>query len=458
VSAVGDAVGREVALREQLASFRPLLALSMVMTRSRDETEILRIITTVLPSLGRCRPVGVYLDGDWRLLEGVGYPPEAKALGDQLAALDRCGAAVEVPGAGWAWAYPLLVLDEQAGYLVMGADTEPDGHHQFLLNVLVQQASVALVNARLHAQAWASAERERHAAEGERAAADGLRAANLALEQAMTSLAQSSAALQRSLDIHNRFTAATSAGEGQEGIARALHELTGLAVAVEDRHGNLTAWAGPGQPDPYPKQSPARREQTLQRARQARGLVRERDRLIAVAQPGTEVLGVIALIDPNRVAQESDRIALEHANTVLALELAHLQALGEVELRLRRDLVEELLAGTDPTSAQERARALGYDLSRPHRVVLVTNGHQRLDHESFYHAVHRAVRIAGVGSLLAARAGAVAVLCGAEHDWNHLHAAITAQLGGAEAAGSGSAHPAPTPPSSSARTNKPNSP
>jgi len=29
-------------------------------------------------------------------------------------------------------------------------------------------------------------------------------------------------------------------------------------------------------------------------------------------------------------------------NTVLTLELAHLQALGEVELRLRRDLVEEL--------------------------------------------------------------------------------------------------------------------
>jgi hypothetical protein len=25
-----------------------------------------------------------------------------------------------------------------------------------------------------------------------------------------------------------------------------LHELTGLAVATEDRHGNLTAWAGSG--------------------------------------------------------------------------------------------------------------------------------------------------------------------------------------------------------------------
>ncbi len=44
--------GHEAALRGQLASFRPLLALSMVMTGSRDDTEILRIATTAVPSLG----------------------------------------------------------------------------------------------------------------------------------------------------------------------------------------------------------------------------------------------------------------------------------------------------------------------------------------------------------------------------------------------------------------------
>lgn len=63
------------------------------------------------------------------------------------------------------------------------------------------------------------------------------------------------AAVQRSLDIHTCLTAVTSAGEGQGGIARALHELTGLPVVIEDRHGNLSAWAGPGQPDPYPRSS-----------------------------------------------------------------------------------------------------------------------------------------------------------------------------------------------------------
>jgi hypothetical protein len=116
---------------------------------------------------------------------------------------------------------------------------------------------------------------------------------------------------------------------------------------------------------------------------------------------------------------------------VLTLELAHLRALGEAELRLRRDLVEELLAGTDAESAQGRARALGYDLARPHRVVLVTNGRQRVDHEAFFHAVRRAVRATGAGSLLAARPGGVAVLCDTDQDWEQFRAAIIAWSAGA---------------------------
>lgn len=47
--------------REQLAAFRPLLTLSMVMTRACDESEILRIATTAIPSVGGCRVEGIYL-------------------------------------------------------------------------------------------------------------------------------------------------------------------------------------------------------------------------------------------------------------------------------------------------------------------------------------------------------------------------------------------------------------
>lgn len=56
---------QEAALfREHLPAFRPLLTLSMVMTSTCDELEILRIATTAIPSVGGCRVEGIYLDGD----------------------------------------------------------------------------------------------------------------------------------------------------------------------------------------------------------------------------------------------------------------------------------------------------------------------------------------------------------------------------------------------------------
>ncbi len=115
---------------------------------------------------------------------------------------------------------------------------------------------------------------------------------------------------------------------------------------------------------------------------------------------------------------------------VLSLVLAHGRSLAETELRLRRDLVEELLAGTDAEPAKERARALGYDLARPHRVVVVTQDQNRpTSHESFFHAVRRAARKIGVGALLASRANNVAVLCDRTPDWEDFRSAIMAELG-----------------------------
>ena len=418
--AADDAVGR--ALRGQLASFRPLLAFSTAMISSQDDTEILRIATTAVSSLGGGRIEAVYFDGEWHGAVSAGRPADADALLAQFASLGRTAGPVHVEGALWAWAYPLFSLDELGGYLAVSLDAEPEPHYQFLLNVLAQQTGAALVNALLHARERASAQRDR-------AISDDLRSANLALEEAMTQLAQSASAVQRSMDIHDKLTEAASAGKGQEGIARTLHQLTGLPVAIEDRHGNLTAWVGPDLPEPYSKQTPARREQTLQRALEARGPTRDRGRLIVVAEQDGQALGTIALIDPDRTAGQIEKIALEHANTVLRLELVHLRALGEAELRVRRDLVEELLAGTDLDTALQRAQALGYDLARPHRVVLLTNGTSRADHEAFYHAVRRAVRITGVGSLLAARPGGVAVLSDTDKDWEQFRAVVIAQMG-----------------------------
>src|SRR5207244_8981550 len=124
---------------------------------------------------------------------------------------------------------------------------------------------------------------------------------------------------------------------------------------------------------------------------------RDGGRLVVVARPRDDTVGVLALIDPAGTAGNQELVALEHGATVLAMELARLRSLAETELRLRRDLVEELLSGTDEESALGRAQALGYDLERRHRVVVV-EGRARAQHGGpFFRAVRRGARDVDVG-------------------------------------------------------------
>ncbi|MBL1116598.1 hypothetical protein JK364_30030 [Streptomyces sp. 110] len=146
-----------------------------------------------------------------------------------------------------------------------------------------------------------------------------------------------------------------------EGLVRCPYDgqRAGLAAAAEDRFGNLRAWAGPGRPDPYPKPDPERREELLREAARRPRPVRVRDRLVAVADPRGEVLGALSLVDPEGRADERAVRALDHAATSLGLELAHVRELAEVELRLRRELVDDLLSGAGDGSAAADTSAVG---------------------------------------------------------------------------------------------------
>ena len=386
--------------RGLLSTMRSLLVLGQLMTESTGEKQILELATTAVPSLARCRVIGVEQNGT-----GVRSP----ALAAQLRSVGPSGGLVLIADAGWAWAFPLGGPVGHYGHLVVAADCEPTGEEQFLLRALAQQTGTALANQRLHAQ--------------EQATATELSLLNDRLRGTV-------GALERSMDIHARLTAVAVSGEGRDGIARAVHELTGLAVAIEDRYGNLRAWAGPNRPDPYPKDPVARREQLLRRASASPRPIREGGSLVALAHPQGDVLGVILLVDPAGTAGEHEVIALEHGATILAMELARVRSLAESELRIRRDLVDELLTGTDEESALARATALGYDLQRAHR-VLVIEGHGRTkDADAFFQAVRHAAREEPAGTLLVARGAQVIVLADAEADWKNLRAAVIRELGG----------------------------
>jgi sugar diacid utilization regulator len=406
------ASGNDPAVRNLLSSLRALLALTTLMTECGDEDEIVGLATAAISSLCTssvsglrptdCHAEGAYLDGRWRAVDTwdprAGDRPKLEA---QLLECDAAGGPLEIPGQAWGWAYSLSTTGGASGYLVVGAEEEPSEDVQFLLRTLAQQASVALANDRLHAR--------------QRLTAEELRVAN--------------SSLRLRIEIHERLTQVVTAGEGQTGIARAVHELTGYPVVVEDRWGTLRAWAGPDRPKVHPRAVAEHREPLLRRMLQAGHPIRDNDRLFVVASPREDVVGVLALVDPDGTAGEKEQVALEHGATVLAMELARLASLAETELRQRRDLVEELLAG-DEEGAFNRAQSLGYDLGRPHRVVVVTGGSHNGEEETLFHAVRRAARDLEAGSLLVARAGEVVLFSDKDASWTRFGAAVDSALRG----------------------------
>jgi sugar diacid utilization regulator len=395
----------DAALRDQLTSLLSLLVLSMRMTESRAERQILELATTSVPSLVECRLHGAFLDSTGWLLTS-GPLDEAEMRSDveaQFVVLSDAGGAVSIPADGWSWAFPLRSLAGHLGHLVVGADAEPSSLDQFLLRVLAQQVAIALANARLHAR--------------ELAASTELRAAN-------ARLADSIEAIRRRAEIHERLTRAAMTGTGLAGIAQAVHELTGHAIVVEDRAGNVIARAGPEGAEGHLRQPRAARERMIQRVLEAGGPYRESGRVVVIASPSDGVAGIMSMIDPDGTAGESEIVALEHGATVAAMELARLRSLGETQLRLSRDLLEDLLAGTDPEIAVERARAIGSDLLQPRRVAVIEGIGSGADEDRLTGSIRRALRDHAAGWLLTSRDEAVVVLADGETDWNALLSAI----------------------------------
>src|ERR1700733_2914308 len=323
-----------------------MLVLSMLLTQQGSQASILNYVANAVESLGSCTTEGVFLDGRWQDLRLPGRtatsPPDVIEMTDGGPV---AGGSVDLPGMPWSWAYSLSSAHGPAGYLVVGAQTPPAESERFLLQVLAQHAGVALANARLHRR--------------EREQSEELHVANLAL--------------LRSMEIHNRLTKVAFGGEGQQGIAQAVYELTDCPAAIEDGFGNLLAWAGPDRPDPYSKADPGQRDRILKRAMTLGGPVWDGEHLVSVAVLGGAPVGVLILQDGDLTAGDTELVAMEHATTVLTMEIARLHHLAENDTRLRTSLVLSLTgdAGADGAMLLNRAQALGYDLSRNHRVVLV---------------------------------------------------------------------------------------
>jgi sugar diacid utilization regulator len=378
-----------------------LLVLSMLMNESGDERAILRVAGTAVPSLIDGRLHGVYLlKGGWQPTdENEPVVAGRASLEAQFAVLSSAGGAIAVMGQTWGWAYPLRSLEGHAGFFVISAVREPPPEQQFLLRVLSQQTGIALSNTWLHTR--------------ERFRSTELREANAALEATV-------AALQRTTATHRRLDQVAVGGEGTAGIAAAVNELTGYPVTVEDAAGNVLASAGSPPPSAEGSAEPA---SLLARGEREGRPVYGGGRVLALIRAGSEVLGSLILIDPAGKAGDHEITVLEHGATVLAMEMSRLQSVVEVELRLGRDVVDELLVDLVGEHTVARAQALGFDTDAAHQVAIVSAVHEGQPGRT-PSVIRRIGSLVGKGSLFAEHAGSVVLLTDVDRDWAALSDAL----------------------------------
>ncbi|UMB71198.1 PucR family transcriptional regulator [Mycobacterium paraterrae] len=397
------------AVPDDLDANADLALLAGINFLSFDPEDILGAVTRGAASFGGCRVEASYcaVDGGMRLCPASQTErPELVGLLQQSSWEGR----VELPRGDWGWAFPLCHGDDMQGCMVIGARAHPTADHFLLLQLLAQKAGAALACAALHQR-------------------EVRRVGQLA--EANEILSGTVHRLQARTDKHELLEAAMSAGEGQQGIADALHRVTRRSVCVEDKFGNLCAWAGPGRPVSYPKPKAGQRDRFLRALTAQAGAMRIGDRVWVAIKPDVEILGVVALVDPDHDCDEDLLLTLTYCSNLLGLELSHQRNLAELQLNLRRDLVDDLVAGTHEDGAYARAEALGHDLRRPHYVAVIQTG--RADHTDMVAAARAAAKLNF--KYLAGRQGSlVVVLFDGHPPPDALHREVSRQLGKADCA------------------------
>ena len=205
--------------------------------------------------------------------------------------------------------------------------------------------------------------------------------------------------LRRSIEIHRQFTHLALDGQGLDAVVRTLGELVESSVTLEDANFHLLAsHSVPGVTDAHRQQTIEQHGTPLnvQRAAAIKTMLEEvvlgrsprkvpafpelgltAPRIITPVLAGRECLGYLSIIDHPQHHEDLALMAIEHAATVLALEMIKQREVAEAEDRVRGELVDDLLSGTygDEANVQRRARHLRYDLSVPHLLLVVDVDH-----------------------------------------------------------------------------------
>lgn len=188
--------------------------------------------------------------------------------------------------------------------------------------------------------------------------------------------------LERTANIHERLTQCILNGQGAKDITTTLAQLMNCTVVLEDPHKVVHSTLVPKESATVDLlSSPSfRKSSTLYNEQKRPFQITDRFsdsievyRLVAPIQVGNRLLGFVSLFRSQLSFNDEEIIALERAASVFALEILKKKEIAEVERRLKGDFIDELLSGnfSDSDSIINRAVGLDYNITLPHRVVVL---------------------------------------------------------------------------------------
>jgi purine catabolism regulator len=142
-------------------------------------------------------------------------------------------------------------------------------------------------------------------------------------------------------------------------------------------------------------------------------------RLFYPVYAGNERLGFLSLLRTKTPFSDGVAIALKRAAGVIAILLAHNRRIAEIELRLKGNFVEDLIAAKaiENDSIINRALALNYDITLPHRVLVATidNLKQHASHfDQKQYAEYKTALITKIQYVIDQKAAGMAIFHGDE--------------------------------------------
>lgn len=157
--------------------------------------------------------------------------------------------------------------------------------------------------------------------------------------------------LEKSEEIHHKFTEIALRGGGISGIATALSILISRPISIEDAHGTTIGHSA-GATDVPQTDGYRMHPVLLSESEVAKIWVGERE----------------ASLTP------LEKRAIEHASVVTSLEILRIRTADEVQWRLHGAVLNDLLSGeaSAMSTVVERAQRLGHDLSVPHTIIAIS--------------------------------------------------------------------------------------